>query len=119
MPYADPSDLELMVTDKLLAVDKGKATIQVAVKLDRLPQGGINVERYDGTTVIDLATGRTLTAQSDFVWSQVDAGGEKTAVTFTTKLEEIEPPKREAGAQPEARPASGKEDGFPGNRGHR
>jgi hypothetical protein len=106
MPIPQPDDQETTVVSKLVDVIKGKATIESEVKgaIDKvlLVRGKFN--QYRGTMVLDLPTGRIVSARSVLGWSDGDG---KVQTSLIEQLELIDPPKPKEGAA-EAKPDSGK-----------
>lgn len=103
MVIPEASRADVVLVHKLTAVDKGRATIETLVKLDKdklqMP-AGMTIEKNGGTTVIELATGRLLESRSELVSSVSKGDGKKAVMIMTTSVQPIEPaPAKQAGTQ--------------------
>lgn len=112
MPVPEGTDHELRMTGKLVAIDKGRATIETTVLIDaekdELPKGVV-IEKYNGSAVIDLKSGRLVEERWELRFTRDQPGG-KVEWLLGIKVEPIDPPSPrpvEAAKPPE--PGSGKD----------
>jgi biopolymer transport protein ExbD len=105
MPTRRLGTMKMKVVNKLLSVDHGKATVAQTQQVDgdgvALPGGGkltMELVLSEGTSVIDLATGRPLEVTNDVVLKS-DAGAAGMVMSTSVRLRAIDAPRAKE-AQP-------------------
>jgi hypothetical protein len=109
LPEYGPTDVVLV--HRLEGVDKGKATIETQVRIDKdkvLLPDGMTITKNCGTCVLELATGKLLEARAELAWASTRGAGNKMEMSMTTTVQAIEPPPAKPAAGTEAPPTRGK-----------
>jgi hypothetical protein len=99
MPARRLGTMKMKVVNKLLSVDRGKATVAQTQQIDSegvaLPGGGkltMELDLSEGTSVIDLATGRQLEVSNDVVM-KTDAGAAGMTMSTSVRMRAIDAPR--------------------------